>query len=483
MAGIKRNLIYNLILTVSQLLFPIVSIPYISRILDPTGLGRVSFMDSFAYYFVVIAEAGIVTYGIREVARKKDDPAALRKIVSDLLSLHIRTSIVSISLFIMAMMFVYGRIGDIRLVWLAIAFLVSNAFSCEWYFWGRENFGFIALRSVLIRSLGLIAIFLLIDQPADYFIYYWIIVASAVATVAWNIAILVKEVRPQLGGRGWRDHLSSVAVMYGISLTYSVMIMLDSVFLGLAVSATAVSFYALAVKIVRMISSLITDPLLVLYPNMVSRLSRDDHAAYARITTLTFQWMMIVSVPLGAGIYLLSDAFTDFYLGSDFFPVSDCLKILAFYPLVKAFGLFLNKQVLMPHNEEKLVLRALFLTMIVFIPLVLILSYYYSFIGTCIAIMIAELFNSCMNFYYAKKVDQGLEVFSISNIIHSLTGSLIFIPVIFLLDNVITDRIMMTVVSVIACAIVYLAWMLIVRNKATLALLNEFRIMKKFKNE
>lgn len=107
MATIKRNLLYNFILSFSQVLLPLVSIPYISRVLDPDGIGRVGFIDSFTYYFIIIAEFGITVYGIREVAKCKHDAVKLKSLVSELMTLHVLSSCVTLVLYGAGVFFIH----------------------------------------------------------------------------------------------------------------------------------------------------------------------------------------------------------------------------------------------------------------------------------------------------------------------------------------------------------------------------------------
>jgi hypothetical protein len=113
--------------------------------------------------------------------------------------------------------------------------------------------------------------------------------------------------------------------------------------------------------------------------------------------------------------------------------------------------------------------------MIVFIPLALVLSYYYSFQGTCIAIMLAELITSALNAFYSRKIDNSLKLFSLKDIIHSIIGSLLFIPIVYLFDGMIMDKIIKILVVVAGCTMIYFFWMAIIRNRTMLALLSEIR--------
>ena len=157
MASIKRNLAYNFILSASQLILPLISIPYISHVLDPAGIGKVSFIDSLTYYFITISEFGIVVYGMREVARVRQNKTALEKLVSELMSLHLLSSSVSILIYAVTIFFLWSKINDARLILFSISFLMVNAFACEWYYYGTEQFRFITSRSIITRLCGLIS--------------------------------------------------------------------------------------------------------------------------------------------------------------------------------------------------------------------------------------------------------------------------------------------------------------------------------------
>jgi len=261
--SLKKNLAYNFLLSLSQIAFPLISIPYIARVLDPEGIGKVSFIDSLTYYFIVIAEAGIVSYGIREVSRRRDKPSELKKLVSDLVSLHLLTSAISLILYIGLVALLYKKINDIRLILFSVSFLLVNAFSCEWYFWGTEKFRYITVRSLITRLLGLASIFLLINEKGDYIIYYGIITVTAIANLIWNGAKLFGDVDIGFKKIEWKKHIHYLMITYQISLVYSVVILLDNVFLQVLSTSAAVAYYAFAAKVVRISGALVTDALLV----------------------------------------------------------------------------------------------------------------------------------------------------------------------------------------------------------------------------
>jgi len=128
LATIKRNLLYNFLLSVSQVLFPLLSIPYVARVLDPEGVGRVAFIDSFSYYFVVMAELGITVYGIREVVKLRDEPERLKRLVKELMGLRVISSSLVMLLYAIMMWLLWDRIADWRLLGFSVTFLLINFF-------------------------------------------------------------------------------------------------------------------------------------------------------------------------------------------------------------------------------------------------------------------------------------------------------------------------------------------------------------------
>ena len=174
---------------------PLISIPYIARILTPEGIGRVSFIDSLSYCFVTIAEFGITVYGIREIAQVKHNKDQLRKVVSELVVLHCITSGITMIFYGITVYILWQKIQDIRLIFFSVSFLLVNAFACEWYFWGLEKFKYITIRSFISRLLGIISLFILVKEPADYYLYYGIITAAAIINQLSNLVNVFKQLQ------------------------------------------------------------------------------------------------------------------------------------------------------------------------------------------------------------------------------------------------------------------------------------------------
>ncbi|HEV7330758.1 MAG TPA: oligosaccharide flippase family protein [Flavisolibacter sp.] len=473
--SLKKNLLYSFILSISQVAFPLLSIPYISRILSPEGIGRVGFIDSLTYYFIVIAEFGIVTYGIREVTRKSGDARGLQKLVSELLSLHVFTSVISICIYLLCLFVFYRQVEDIRLIFFSLSFLLVNAFYCEWYFWGTEKFQYITIRSLITRILGLVSIFLIVNDSGDYIIYYAIITGTAAINLLWNFFRLSKEVGLSLRNLQWQKHFSAVSVTYRISLVYSVVIMLDNVFLQLLSTSVAVAYYMFAAKIVRIAGALVTDTLLVMYPRTVYQAHKNEMEALRATVQHSAQIIVLTTIPMAVGMFLLSEKLTQVYFGPNFLPLADNLKILSFYPFLKAFGLFLNKQLLMPFDKEKLVLRSLTVGMFVFVLSTIPLSYYFADKGMCLSIMLSELTVVIMNVVYVRESGIGIPKNVFLSVLHAFLGALFFFPVVYFTELLSPNAWVQLIIAIFLCVVLYFFFLVLIGNSLALQVFNLLR--------
>ena len=474
MLSIRKNLAYNFLLSVSHVLLPLISIPYVSRVLLPDGIGQVSFIDSFTYYFINIAEFGIVLYGIREVAKHRNQPEALSKLVSELLALHVITSLAAMLLYAGSIIFLLGKIQDHRLIWFSVSYLLVNSFACEWYFMGMERFRYITLRSLLSRSLGLLSLFLLVKGPSDYFIYYLIMVLAAIINSIWNNILLFREVKISFRNLQLRRHIRSTRIIYAISLVYGITLMLDNVLLRLVSSSAAVGIYAFSAKLVRTASLLLTDSITVFFPRIVALRNEGNDEKMETVMQKNLHLLVFFAVPASMGIGLLAGPLVRSFLGGRFEAGIVPVQILALYPLLKCLGLFFNNQVLLAHQLEKQSLISQIAGNFLFIPFTLILSAQFAFNGAAIALVLAELITFLCAWRFAVTSLPRLNLTYGKMILHSLIASVIFIPVICLLNYASLPDSLILLIAIPVCMALYICLQLLVLKNSFAILLRQW---------
>jgi O-antigen/teichoic acid export membrane protein len=284
------------------------------------------------------------------------------------------------------------------------------------------------------------------------------------ASTVWNAWMLFRDIPFSFRKVNWKKHLRHVWVTYLISLFYSVPLLLDSVLLRLVSTVSAVGMYVFSAKIVRTGVTLLTDSFLVFFPRIVSLGSKSDNSQLRDKLLLNIQFVILVSLPMGMGLYLLADELTIVFLGNQFMPVADNIRLLSVFPFLKGVSLFLSNPVLIAHDKEKSFLRNLVFSTALFVFAALLLGYYYNDFGVCIALVAVELFLLLANYISVKRSFPGLPVFDFVTLGHSVAGSLLLIPVVYLVKWIVPSNWQQLAACIPACILVYGLFLFLVRN-------------------
>ena len=180
---IIKNYIYNFSYQIFLMIVPIVTMPYIARVLGPEELGINSYTYSISYYFILISVVGLTTYGQREIAYVRDDTDKLNKIFWEIEILSIITTIFSFSLYVVYI-FSFGQYETY--LWAYSIAIIANVFDISWLLTGLEKFGVLSLRNLLIKILMLILIFSFVKSKDDLFLY---IVINTAGTLVSNLTL------------------------------------------------------------------------------------------------------------------------------------------------------------------------------------------------------------------------------------------------------------------------------------------------------
>ena len=244
MASIKRNFAYNILLNLSRVIFPLITAPYISRVLEPDGIGLFNFANTYAGYFALFAVLGIPFYGIREVAKIHEDKDRLSKLVSELISVSFIATFIATLIYI-ASVFIIGQLDDNCVLFLVSGFLLYFApFRIDWFYSGLEQFKYITLRTVVIRTVSIIGMFIFVRTKSDLLIYMILNVCGIICGDVWNYAKLLRSgIKPRLTFVGLKKHLSPLFILFASSIAISIYTILDTLMLGFMTDYQQVGYY------------------------------------------------------------------------------------------------------------------------------------------------------------------------------------------------------------------------------------------------
>ena len=248
--SLKLNFIMNAILTMSSFLFPLITFPYVSRILLPIGTGKVSFANSVVTYFVMISQLGIPTYGIRACAIVRDDEEKLKKTVYELFAINVVMSILAYIVFFAALIYVPRLRADRTLFLITGTLIFFNTIGVEWLYKALEQYTYITVRSIIFKFIALIAMFVLVHDVDDYVIYGGISIFAASASNVFNFIRLRKIIgKKKVSQLNFKQHFKPVFTFFIISCATTIYTNLDNVMLGFMKDDVEVGYYNAATKI------------------------------------------------------------------------------------------------------------------------------------------------------------------------------------------------------------------------------------------
>lgn len=355
--SLKLNFIMNAILTMSSFIFPLITFPYVSRILFATGTGKISFASSVISYFALFAQLGIPTYGIRACAKVRDDKEKLTRTVHEIFFINFVCTILSYGVFIAALLTV-PRLQQDRTLFIITSFtLFFNAIGMEWLYKALEQYTYITVCSLIFKVISVIAMFLFVHEQSDYVIYGAISVFASAASNMFNFINLHRFIgmRP-VGNYNFKQHLKPIFVFFAMSCATTIYTNLDTLMLGFMKTDADVGYYNAAIKIKNILVSIVTSLGTVLLPRASYYVEHGMRKGFHRITCKAINFVFLIATPLmiyfmlfaREGIFFLSG---DAYEGS-ILPMQIIMPTLLFIGLSNIMGI----QILVPLGKEKVVL-------------------------------------------------------------------------------------------------------------------------------
>ena len=389
--SLKLNVIMNMILTMSSLIFPLITFPYVSRILLPEGTGKVSFATSLISYFLMFAQLGIPTYGIRTCAKVRDNREELTRTAQELLIINLVMSAISYVVLFLAIAFVPRLQGD-KTLYIIVSFtIILTTIGMEWLYKALEQYTYITIRSVIFKFIALIAMFLLIHEKSDYIIYGGISILAASASNVFNFINVHKyiDLKP-VGGYNFKRHFKPIGTFFAMACATTIYTNLDTVMLGFMKTDADVGYYNAAVKIKTILVAIVTSLGAVLLPRASYYIENGLIDEFKKITNNALSFVFLIASPLmlyfvfyaKEGIFFLSG---NAYAGS-IVPMQIIMPTLLFIGITNILGI----QMLVPMGKEKVVLYSEIAGAIVDVIINALLIPRFASAGAAIGTLVAE---------------------------------------------------------------------------------------------
>ena len=353
----KINLIYNMSYQVIVLILPLITTPYISRVIGAIGVGTYSYYDSIAQYFVNFAKLGILNYGNRTIARVRGTGESIDDSFSEIYGLQLITSVVSNIIYLLFCLFIADEKGAALLV----AFYVSSAIlDVSWLFYGLEEFKVTSVRQIIIRIISVLLIFFAVHNRNDLHIYILIMSGGIFVSqlilwiMAWN---RVHWRRMSL--QAILRHLKPCLVLFIPIIATNVYREMDKIMIGYLCDMTKLGYYENAQKLITISLGVVASFSAVIMPKISNLRGQNNMKEVKRMFDLSMTFAMAVGMAIGFGIASVSNEFVPIFFGDEFIPSIVLSKYLSITVPFISWACIVRTLYLIPFERDRVYVQSI----------------------------------------------------------------------------------------------------------------------------
>lgn len=482
--SIKKNSILSIIKTVSGIIFPLITFPYISRVLKPENVGKVNFGLSFISYFSMIATLGITTYAIRECSAVRDDREALSRKASEVFSVNICTTVIAYLLLGLSLL-IFRKLDNYRtLIIIQSTSILFVTLGADWLNYAMEDLKYITLRTFAFQVISLLLIFCFVKTEDDYLKYAAISVLSSSGANVANMFYRKKFCKVSFTFHmNLRGSLKPIMLLFVMILAQNVFGNVDQTMLGLIKGDFEVGIYSLGLKIMNVISMTVGSLVLVFMPRLSIYFSEEDYTKANEMLKRAMSLLMCIGLPSIAGVWGISEEIVLLVGGKDYISSAMplCILMCSFgFNLVG--GNFLGNMVLLPSRREDTFMWICCVTSAFNIVLNYLLIPYWGATGAAFTTAISSFLQLVL--LLIKKYKRVKLNYFIPTVASPLVGSIALFIYCKVIRNLVEDYIIRIIIAIFGSIILYGLVLLIMRNELCLEMLEigKSKLRKKGKN-
>lgn len=389
--SIKKNFIMNALLTISAFIFPLITFPYISRVLGPIGIGKISFATSIINYFSMFTQLGIPTYGIRACAKVRDNKTELTRTAHELMIINIITSILSYLVLGISLIAVPKLCDEKALFIIMSPTILLTSIGMEWLYKAIEEYTYITLRSLAFKLVALIVMFILVHTKEDYIVYGGISIFAGCASNILNFINAHKYISTKpVGKYNLKRHVKPVFQFFAIACATTIYTNLDILMLGFMKTDVDVGYYNVAVKMKVILSEIVTSLGAILLPRATHYIENKQFDDFKEISGKALEFVFICATPLMVYFILFSKEAILVISGSAFLGSIEPMIIIMPTLLLIGLSNLLGIQMLIPLGKQNIVLYATILGAIIDVIINFLLIPNMASFGATIGTLVAE---------------------------------------------------------------------------------------------
>ena len=354
--SLSRNGIYYLIYNVLNMAFPFITGIYVARKLLPRDIGAVAASRNVAQYFVILAFLGIPTYGMREIAKVRDNKFERSKVFSELYVINFFSTCIFLLCYLVTVFAVPVYRESLYLYLIAGISIALNAFNISWLYEGMEEFRFISLRNIVFKALVLLLLVVFVREAKDYLAYACITVIGTAGNYIINMLYSPRFVEISFRGLHLRRHLKSIFYLVAVNLAIELYSLIDVTMMNFMSPKNSIAFYKYGHNIHLMLLQVVNTFTMVLIPRLSYYYKEGRKEEFNQLVSKTFKLILICAVPMIIGIQFTADFLLIRMYGEAYANSAVIVKMFSILLLVSPIGYLLGSRMLLATNHENLMI-------------------------------------------------------------------------------------------------------------------------------
>lgn len=465
--SIKSNAIINGFRTVINLIFPLITFPYIFRTLSVAGIGKYNFSSSIVSYFMLIAALGIDRYAVREGAKYRDDRKKISEFVSQVFTVNIISTIISYCLLFICLLAI-PKLHDYFICILIFSVqILFTTLGTEWLYSIFEEYRYITVMSIVFKLISIVLLFVFVRKPSDYLIYAMVTVFATVGSNILNFVHAKKFCNLRLTFKfDWKKTLIPILVIFATNIAVQIYVNSDITMLGFLKDEYVVGIYSVSTKIYSMVKTVLASILIVTIPRLSLYVGKHMQMEYDELLFKVINAVILFTLPAMVGLFLLSKDVILVISGNNFIRSTSSLQILCIAIMFSILSTIYNQCILIPYKREKYSLYSSIISASINIGLNFILIPLISENGAALTTVVAEFLMMVMNFHNCKdivgKIFKNNE--TVHNIVTVLIGLVTITFICILCQMVFANIWLRMIMSIALSTIGYICVLLLFQN-------------------
>lgn len=389
--SLKFNMLLNILRSLMSLLFPLITFPYISRVLGTVSLGKINFSSSIANYFILFAGLGISTYAVREGAKLRNDKTKFDLFVSQMFSINLGSTIISFICLIISIFMVNKLQNYIVLIAIYSAQMIFKLIGVEYIYNIYEEYVYITIRGLLVQVVSVILMFIFVKTEDDAWIYACISVFSAGGAYLFNYYHSRKYCRPHLTlNIDFRKHIKSILIFFATNLMATIYVSADVTILGFISDDYEVGIYSAAVKVYTIIKGILASSVVVSIPQLSEFIAQNKIGKFRTLAEEIHGTLLSLLLPACVGLIFLRKEVILIISGTEYIEATACLFWLSIAMIFSLGSYFWGQCILFPNGKEAYALKITIITAVINVILNFIMIPIWGATGAAISTTISE---------------------------------------------------------------------------------------------